>query len=406
MIKKECIAMLLAGGQGSRLRLLTKNLAKPAVPFGGKYIIIDFSMSNCLNSGIDTVGVLTQYKPQVLNAYIGIGSAWDLQAYCYDKAGGVTILPPYMSEKGGEFYQGTADSVYQNLKFIEKYNPEYVLIISGDHIYKMDYSLMLKEHQAKQAEVTISVIEVPWEDASRFGIMNTDVDGFIIEFEEKPAQPKSNLASMGVYIFNWPILKKYLQKDAQDPKSDHDFGKNVIPQMLKEKVKLFAYAFRGYWRDVGTVESYWEASMDILDDPDLLNYWDNQWRIYSAPLMQPPQYIAPGVNLKNSLVSDGCYVNGEIEHSILFPAVSVEKGAQIKDSIIMYGAQICSGVKIEKAIIGENVVIGKNSVIGGDGITVIEDKQKLKENSQVGRLYRLKRTDQQTEDVEYLAKSP
>lgn len=406
MIKKECIAMLLAGGQGSRLRLLTKNLAKPAVPFGGKYRIIDFSMSNCLNSGIDTVGVLTQYKPQVLNAYIGIGSAWDLQAYCYDKAGGVTILPPYMSEKGGEFYQGTADSVYQNLKFIEKYNPEYVLIISGDHIYKMDYSLMLKEHQAKQAEVTISVIEVPWEDASRFGIMNTDVDGFIIEFEEKPAQPKSNLASMGVYIFNWPILKKYLQKDAQDPKSDHDFGKNVIPQMLKEKVKLFAYAFRGYWRDVGTVESYWEASMDILDDPDLLNYWDNQWRIYSAPLMQPPHYIAPGVNLKNSLVSDGCYVNGEIEHSILFPAVSVEKGAQIKDSIIMYGAQICSGVKIEKAIIGENVVIGKNSVIGGDGITVIEDKQKLKENSQVGRLYRLKRTDQQTEDVEYLAKSP
>lgn len=406
MIKKECIAMLLAGGQGSRLRLLTKNLAKPAVPFGGKYRIIDFSMSNCLNSGIDTVGVLTQYKPQVLNAYIGIGSAWDLQAYCYDKAGGVTILPPYMSEKGGEFYQGTADSVYQNLKFIEKYNPEYVLIISGDHIYKMDYSLMLKEHQAKQAEVTISVIEVPWEDASRFGIMNTDVDGFIIEFEEKPAQPKSNLASMGVYIFNWPILKKYLQKDAQDPKSDHDFGKNVIPQMLKEKVKLFAYAFRGYWRDVGTVESYWEASMDILDDPDLLNYWDNQWRIYSAPLMQPPHYIAPGVNLKNSLVSDGCYVNGEIEHSILFPAVSVEKGAQIKDSIIMYGAQIGSGVKIEKAIIGENVVIGKNSVIGGDGITVIEDKQKLKENSQVGRLYRLKRTDQQTEDVEYLAKSP
>ena len=405
MKKKECIAMLLAGGQGSRLRLLTKNLAKPAVPFGGKYRIIDFSMSNCINSGIDTVGVLTQYKPQVLNAYIGVGSAWDLQ--CYSKDGGVTILPPYMHEDGGEWYQGTADSVYQNLKFIEKYDPQYVLIISGDHVYKMDYSLMLKEHKENNADVTISVVEVAWEEASRFGIMNTDNNGFIEEFEEKPAHPKSNLASMGVYIFNWPVLKKYLQKDAADPKSEHDFGKNVIPLMLKEEIKLYAYSFQGYWRDVGTVESYWEASMDILDDCDFLNYFDDNWNIYSAPIMQPPHYIAPGVNIKRSLISDGCYVNGEIEHSILFPAVSVGKDSIIKDSIIMSGAQIGPGVKIEKAIIGENVFVGKNSVIGGDGITVIEDKQKLKENSQVGRLYRLKRVEKKLEEVaQYLAESP
>lgn len=404
-MKKECIAMLLAGGQGSRLRLLTKNLAKPAVPFGGKYRIIDFSMSNCLNSGIDTVGVLTQYKPQVLNAYIGIGSTWDLQ--CYNKEGGVTILPPYVGEKGGEWYQGTADSVYQNLKFIEQYRPEYVLIISGDHIYKMDYSLMLEEHQANQADVTIAVMEVPWAEASRFGIMSTDEAGFIQEFAEKPAKPHSNLASMGVYIFKWSVLKKYLQQDAADPQSEHDFGKNVIPLLLREGLKLYAYAFQGYWRDVGTVESYWEASMDILDNPDFLNHFDDSWRIYSAPLMQPPHFVAAGGQLKKSLISDGCYIRGTIEHSILFPAVSVDQNSVIKDSIIMQGAHIGSGVKITKAIIGENVVIGQNSVIGGDGITVIEDKQKLKENSQVGRLYRLKKVTKQDETKKhYLAESP
>jgi len=397
MKRKECMAMLLAGGQGSRLRLLTKNLAKPAVPFGGKYRIIDFSMSNCINSGIDTVGVLTQYKPQVLNAYIGVGSAWDLQ--CYSKDGGVTILPPYVNEDGGEWYKGTAHAIYQNLNFIENYNPKYVLIISGDHVYKMDYSLMLKAHKKNNADVTISVVEVAWEDAPRFGIMKTNEKGFVQEFEEKPARPKSNLASMGVYIFNGLVLKRYLEKDAADLHSEHDFGKNVIPLMLKEDLKLYAYSFQGYWRDVGTVESYWEASMDVLDDRDFLNCFDDNWNIYSAAIMQPPQYITPGAKIKRTLISDGCWVDGEIEHSILFPAVSVGKDAKIKDSIIMSGAQIGEGVKIEKAIIGENAIIGKNSVIGGDGITVIEEDQELKENSQVGMLYRLKKVEKQPEEI-------
>ena len=337
MKRKECIAMLLAGGQGSRLKVLTKNLAKPAVPFGGKYRIIDFSMSNCINSGIDTVGVLTQYKPQVLNAYIGVGSAWDLQ--CYSRNGGVTILPPYQSEDGGDWYSGTADSIYQNLQFIENYNPKYVLIISGDHVYKMDYSLMLKEHKAQNADVTISVVEVPWEEASRFGIMNTDALGRIKEFEEKPIHPRSNLASMGVYIFNWSVLKEFLEKDAADKNSAHDFGKNVIPLMLGEKQKLYAYRFQGYWRDVGTVESYWEASMDVIDDHDFLSYFDNNWNIYSAPVLQPPHYIAAGARIDRALISDGCWIDGEVEHSIVFPAVLVGKNAKIKDSIIMAGVK-------------------------------------------------------------------
>jgi len=391
MRRKECIAMLLAGGQGSRLRVLTKNLAKPAVPFGGKYRIIDFSMSNCINSGIDTVGVLTQYKPQVLNAYIGVGSAWDLQ--CYGRNGGVTILPPYVSEDGGEWYLGTAHSIYQNLQFIEKYNPKYVLIISGDHVYKMDYSLMLKEHKAKNADVSISVVEVPWEEASRFGIMNTEKDGRIKEFEEKPAHPKSNLASMGVYIFNWPVLKEFLEKDAADENSANDFGKNVIPLMLREKQKIYAYRFQGYWRDVGTVESYWEASMDVIDNHDFLSNFDDNWKIYSAPVLQPPHYIAPGAKIDRALISDGCWIDGEVEHSIIFPGVLVGKNAKIKDSIIMAGAQIGQGARIENAIIGENAVIGKNSVISGDGITVIEDDQKLKENSRIGMMLNLKKVE-------------
>jgi len=401
MKRKECIAMLLAGGQGSRLRVLTKNLAKPAVPFGGKYRIIDFSMSNCINSGIDTVGVLTQYKPQVLNAYIGVGSAWDLQ--CYSRDGGVTILPPYVNEDGGEWYLGTAHSIYQNLDFIEKYNPKYVLIISGDHVYKMNYSLMLKEHKEKKADVTISVIEVAWDEASRFGLMNTDEQGNIVEFEEKPEHPKSNLASMGVYIFNWSVLKAYLEKDVLNPESAHDFGKNVIPLMLQEKLKLHAYPFKGYWRDVGTVESYWEASMDMLDDRNFLNYFDDNWNIYSATVMQPPHYIAAEAEIKNSLISDGCWIDGEIKHSILFPGVLVGKDSIIKDSIIMAGAQIGQGVRIEKAIIGEKAVIGKNSVIGGEGITVIEDDLKLEDNSQVGLLINLKKVEKHpTEEIKEL----
>ncbi len=400
MKRKECIAMLLAGGQGSRLRLLTKNLAKPAVPFGGKYRIIDFSLSNCINSGIDTVGVLTQYKPQILNAYIGVGNAWDL--HCYGMDGGVTILPPYHREDGGEWYKGTAHAIYQNLEFIEKYNPKYVLIISGDHIYKMDYSLMLKEHQEKEAAVTISVLEVPWEEAPRFGIMNTDKDGQIVEFEEKPLSPKSNLASMGVYIFNWDVLKTYLQKDAADANSEHDFGKDVIPQILREGLKMYAYSFQGYWRDVGTVESYWEASMDILDDHDYLDFFDSSWRIYSAPVSQPPHYISPEAQINKTLISDGCRVEGVLDHSILFPGVSVGQDSWIKDSIIMSGVKIGQKVKIEKAIIGENTEVGDGSHIGGDGITVIEDCQVLPENSQVGRLLRLKKKVNTAEKVSEL----
>jgi glucose-1-phosphate adenylyltransferase len=397
MESKECIAMLLAGGQGSRLRLLTKNLAKPAVPFGGKYRIIDFSLSNCVNSGIDTVGVLTQYKPQVLNSYIGIGNAWDF--HCYSAHGGVTILPPYQREDGGEWYKGTAHAIYQNLDFIEKYNPKYVLIISGDHIYKMDYSLMLKEHQAKDAAVTISVMEVAWDEAPRFGIMNTDEDGRIIEFEEKPANPKSNLASMGVYIFNWDVLKSYLLKDAADEMSAHDFGKNVIPLILSEGLKMYAYAFQGYWRDVGTVESYWEASMDILDDRSCLTFFDNEWRIFSAPLLQPPHFISAKAEVINSLISDGCMLEGKVDHSILFPGVTVGPDSWIKDSIIMPGVVIGEKVRIEKSIIGENTVVKAGSLIGGDGITVIEDSITLPENSQVGRLLRLKKVANKAEDV-------
>lgn len=401
MKSKECIAMLLAGGQGSRLRLLTKNLAKPAVPFGGKYRIIDFSLSNCVNSGIDTVGVLTQYKPQVLNSYIGIGDAWDF--HCYGSHGGVTILPPYEREDGGEFYKGTAHAIYQNIDFIDKYNPEYVLILSGDHIYKMDYSLMLEEHKKNDAEATISVMEVPWEEASRFGIMNTDQEGRIVQFEEKPICPKSNLASMGVYIFNWGVLKEYLIRDAADKESAHDFGKNVIPRMLQDSLKMYAYAFQGYWRDVGTVESYWEASMDILDDQGCLTFFDNDWRIYSAPSLQAPHYISSKAEIEDSLISDGCAIEGKVEHSILFPGVFVGQESLIKDSIIMPGVRIGRRVKIEKAIIGENTVVGDGSYIGADGITVIEDSITMPENAQVGRLLRLKKkTKEEEEDVKEL----
>jgi glucose-1-phosphate adenylyltransferase len=400
-MKKKCIAMLLAGGQGSRLRHLTKNLAKPAVPFGGKYRIIDFSLSNCINSGIDTVGVLTQYKPLVLNSYIGVGNTWDFQSFAQE--GGVTILPPYVKEDGGQWYKGTAHAVYQNLDFIERSNPKYVLVLSGDHIYKMDYSLMLKYHQEKKADVTISVVEVPWEEAPRFGIMNTNKEGAITEFEEKPRAPKSNLASMGVYIFNWDVLRTYLQKDEADPNSSNDFGKNVIPRMLREGLKMYAYAFQGYWRDVGTVESYWEASMDMLNDSGKDNLFDNNWKIYSAAVLQPPHFISTEAKLKQAMISDGCQVNGEVEHSILFPGTYVGKNSRIKDSIVMAGARIGQGVRIEKAIIGEDTIVGNGSIIGSrDGITVIEDHQILKDNSQVGVLLRLNRPGNKPLEVKEL----
>jgi glucose-1-phosphate adenylyltransferase len=357
--KKKCVAMLLAGGKGSRLSSLTKNLAKPAVPFGGKYRIIDFTLSNCTNSGIETVGVLTQYQPLVLNSYIGIGSAWDLDR----ENGGVTVLPPYSESSGVKWYTGTASAIYQNLNYLKQYEPEYVLILSGDHIYKMDYSKMLDYHIEKDADVSISVIEVPWEEASRFGIMNTNEDFEIVEFEEKPQFPRSNLASMGIYIFKWAVLKEYLEMDARNPESSNDFGKDVIPLLLEENKKLVAYPFKGYWKDVGTVKSLWEANMDLLKDDSSLNLYERDWRIYSVNPNQPPQYIAPNANIEESLINEGCIVEGDVKHSVLFQGVSIGEGSKIVDSVIMPDARIGKNVVIERAIIAPGMVIEDNSVI-------------------------------------------
>lgn len=360
MRKKECIAMLLAGGQGSRLGILTKKLAKPAVPFGGKYRIIDFPLSNCSNSNIDTVGVLTQYQPLVLNTYIGIGSPWDLDR----KNGGVSVLPPYVRQKGGEWYRGTANAIYQNMDFIERYDPEYVLILSGDHIYKMDYSLMLEYHKMKNADATISVIEVPWDEASRFGIMNTGEDGKVKSFEEKPKKPKNNLASMGVYIFTWDVLKRYLEEDELDPNSSNDFGKNIIPSMLNDRMRMYAYHFRGYWKDVGTVESFWEANMDLLSDHPKLDLYDPQWRIYSVNPTYPPNYLSNTAKVRRSLINEGCLVFGEVESSVLFPGVYVGTGAKIRNSIIMPNVRIGENVRIDNAIICEKTIISDGCQIG------------------------------------------
>lgn len=360
MLQKECVAMLLAGGEGRRLGALTKNLAKPAVHFGGKYRIIDFTLSNCTNSGIDTVGVLTQYQPLVLNSYIGIGSPWDLDR----KEGGVTVLPPFVKQKGGDWYKGTANAIYQNINFIEQYAPEYVLVISGDHIYKMDYDRMLQFHKEKQADSTIAVIEVRWDEARRFGIMKTDENCRISEFEEKPKQPKSNLASMGVYIFTWPVLKRYLLEDAEKASSSNDFGKDVIPAMLHAGERMFAYPFDGYWKDVGTVESLWEASMDLLEEEPKLNLNDRNWRIYSQNPNQPAQYIAPAAQVRNSIVNEGCVVFGKVEHSVLFYGVRVGEGTVIRDSVIMPNVKIGSGCVIERAIIGEGTLVADDTTIG------------------------------------------
>ncbi|MCS0671211.1 MULTISPECIES: glucose-1-phosphate adenylyltransferase [Cytobacillus] len=359
MGKKKCVAMLLAGGKGSRLSSLTKSLAKPAVPFGGKYRIIDFTLSNCTNSGIDTVGVLTQYQPLVLNSYIGIGSAWDLDR----KNGGVTVLPPYSESSEVKWYTGTASAIYQNLNYLKQYDPEYVLILSGDHIYKMNYELMLNYHIEKGADATISVIEVPWPEASRFGIMNTDEEMRVAEFEEKPAYPKNNLASMGIYIFNWSVLKEYLEMDDRNPESSHDFGKDIIPLMLDENKKLFAYPFNGYWKDVGTVKSLWEANMDLLDDECELNLFDHDWRIYSVNPNHPPQYISTQAEVAESLINEGCTIEGEVEKSVLFQGVLVGKNTVIRESVIMPDAVIGENVYIEKAIVPSGMNIPDGVVI-------------------------------------------
>jgi glucose-1-phosphate adenylyltransferase len=359
MVKKKCVAMLLAGGKGSRLNSLTKDIAKPAVPFGGKYRIIDFALSNCANSGIDTVGVLTQYQPLLLNSYIGIGSAWDLDR----KDGGVTVLPPYSESSEVKWYTGTASAIYQNLNYLKQYQPDYVLILSGDHIYKMNYELMLDYHIEKRADVTISLIEVPWVEASRFGIMNTNEEMRITEFEEKPANPKNNLASMGIYIFSWNILKEYLEMDDRNPESSHDFGKDVIPLLLEEKKKLYAYPFKGYWKDVGTVQSLWEANMDLLNENSDLDLFDHGWKIYSVNPNQPPQYISPDAVVKESLINEGSSVEGEIVRSVLFQSVTIGKGSKIIESVIMPDAVIGTNCYIEKAIVPCDVIVPDGTVI-------------------------------------------
>ena len=360
--KKECVAMLLAGGQGSRLYALTNNIAKPAVPFGAKYRIIDFPLSNCINSGIDTVGVLTQYQPLLLNEYIGNGQPWDL-----DRAfGGVHVLSPYQKKSKSAWYEGTANAIYQNINFIKMYNPDYVLILSGDHIYKMDYSKMLRAHIDTGADCTIAAIEVPLKEASRFGILNTNPDGSIYEFEEKPKQPKSTLASMGVYIFTAEKMYKYLEEDDDDPESSKDFGKNILPKMLNAGEKMFAYRFEGYWKDVGTISSLWEANMDLLGEEPAFDVADPAWKSHSRKPLAPPEYIGEGAAVQNSMVALGCEIYGEVENSVLSSNVVVEKGAVVKDSVIMSGTTVRAGAKIDYSIIDEDVVVGEDAVIGAD----------------------------------------
>lgn len=357
---KECVAMLLAGGQGTRLYALTKDTAKPAVPFGGKYRIIDFPLSNCINSGIDTIGVLTQYQPFDLNQYIGNGQPWDLDRL----NGGVYVLPPYMKGKSGEWYKGTANAIFQNIAFIDKFMPKYVLILSGDHIYKMNYSRMLQAHKDKGADCTIAVINVPIEEASRFGIMNTNPDGSVYEFEEKPKHPKSTNASMGIYIFTWDKLKKYLIEDENTAGSSNDFGKNIIPNMLGQNEKLYAYDFSGYWKDVGTISSLWEANMDLLDTNSGLVLNDEKWKIYARSTAEPPHYAGYDSNIVNSLVTEGCVVHGHVINSVISPSVTIGKGAIIEGSTIMPGAVIQDNAEVRYSIIGPNAVIGEGAKIG------------------------------------------
>ena len=370
--KKECIAMLLAGGQGSRLYDLTKQIAKPAVSFGGKYKIIDFPLSNCINSGIDTVGVLTQYKPFALNEYICNGAPWDLDRM----RGGLSVLPPYQGNKNSDWYKGTANAIYQNINFIKQYDPEYVLILSGDHIYRMDYRFMLNQHKATGAVCTVATITVPIEEASRFGICNTNNDGSIYEFEEKPKKPKNNQASMGIYIFNTKTLIEYLENDEADENSSNDFGKNIIPNLLHNGEKLYAYRFKGYWKDVGTISSLWEANMDLIGDNPVLNLGDRNMRIFSKNTARPPQYVGPASTVNNSLISEGCRIMGTVENSVISGGVVVEKGAVVRDSVIFEDVVIKKNAKVYTAIIDADSVVESGAVVGVDGaskddITVI-----------------------------------
>jgi glucose-1-phosphate adenylyltransferase len=378
MKKKECVAMLLAGGQGSRLGALTKNIAKPAVSFGGKYRIIDFSLSNCGNSHIDTVGVLTQYRPFRLNSYIGNGEEWDLA----ESDGGAFILPPYATEKGGEWYKGTADAIYQNLDFIEAYNPEYVLILSGDHLYKMDYRNMLETHKKNQADLTISVMQVPIEEASRFGIITAQEDGRIVKFTEKPKEPDSTLASMGIYIFNKSLLKEALEKDGKDKNSSHDFGKDVIPALLNAGRRIFCHEFSGYWKDVGTILSYYETSMELLDPSPEFDLFSKDFPVMSNSNIQPPHYIGPDASVTESLVSNGSRVLGRVNHSIMSTDSFVGEGAEVADSVLLPGATVHSGAKVTRAILGENAVVEANVILGGgkpdSDIVVVGDDEIIK----------------------------
>ena len=360
MVQKQCVAMILAGGQGSRLGALTKSVAKPAVPFGGKYRIIDFPLSNCAHSGIDTVGVLTQYQPLELNTYIGNGSPWDLDR----NHGGAYVLPPYQKAESGEWYKGTANAIYQNLGFLEKFHPEHVLILSGDHIYKMHYGEMLDKHIKSDAAVTIAVMPVPWDEASRFGIMNVNENGEIVEFEEKPQNPKSNLASMGIYIFKYEALKKYLTEDENDASSANDFGKNIIPKMLENKEIMQSFSFEGYWKDVGTVHSLWEANMDLLDESQPFDLSDRRWIIYSRNPAHAPHFTGKGAVIHNSTITEGCSIYGTVEHSVVFGGVTVGKGSVIKDSVILPGTYIGENVVIEKAVIGSDAIISDGAKIG------------------------------------------
>ncbi len=384
---KEIVAMLLAGGQGSRLYALTQNLAKPAVPFGGKYRIIDFPLSNCVNSGIDTVGILTQYQPIVLNEYIGNGQPWDLDRLY----GGVHILPPYQKASGSDWFKGTANAIYQHISFIDRYDPEYVIILSGDQICKQDYSDFLRFHKEKGADFSVAVMEVPWDEASRFGLMVTDDDCKITEFQEKPKNPKSNLASMGNYIFKWSVLRKYLIEDENDPESENDFGKNIIPRLLEDGGAMYAYRFDGYWKDVGTIPSLWEANMEVLDpEHSGINLFDNEWKIYSRNSGMPGHKIAEGAVVENAMITDGCRVNGDVKHSILFAGVKVESGAVVEDAVVMGGAVIRSGAVVKHCIIAENVVIGENAVVGamleGDekGVATVGPGVHVGKNAKIG----------------------